>query len=67
MMTTDESESFGKIAAQLRTLTGYATMQKHSKGFSFEEKYVFSGNDTKGYLVRITGPGVQGSTGLKKR
>ena len=31
-------------------------MQRLSKGFSFEEKYVLSGNDTKRYLLRITLP-----------
>lgn len=41
---------------QLRTLTGYTAVQKLSKGFSFEEKYVLSGIDRKRYLVRITGP-----------
>jgi aminoglycoside phosphotransferase (APT) family kinase protein len=56
MMTREEQETFGKIEPQIRELVRYTSVQRLSKGFSFEEKYVLSGSDAKRYLVRITGP-----------
>jgi aminoglycoside phosphotransferase (APT) family kinase protein len=55
MMTKEERETFGRIEPQVRELIRYTAVQKLTKGFSFEEKYVLSCNDTKRYLVRITG------------
>jgi hypothetical protein len=52
-------ETFGKIVEQVRELTGYTAVQRLSKGFSFEEKYVLSGRDSRRYLVRITVPADQ--------
>ena len=56
MITNNESETFEKIASQIRTLTGYTAVQRIPMGFSFDEKYVLSGSETKRYLVKITVP-----------
>lgn len=57
----DWQEAFGKVEAQVRALTGYTAVRSIPKGFSFEQKYVLSGADTKRYLLRIaplSDPGV---------
>ncbi len=46
--------TFEDILSSARTFTGCTKVRNIGKGFSFERKYLLSGNGTRRYLVRIT-------------
>ncbi len=44
---------FDRIKNQVRAVTGYTQVSPVTGGFSFEQKYLLTGEDAKPYLVRI--------------